>query len=223
MTIVAVDGTAEQRLHALGLKTDQITRALLRADAEAKHTTGLEPPTAEGTIRYFKTVRFLREELVPLGWGINDYKNFCRTVDPNHEFSIVTSSGDEVTGVEIPGRVPRTRYPKGELTATAVRQNAEQGLLDFGEEFAERTAEPTVEPAELENVWFLLQRVTPDFIYAELSLPVRIADGIITDWEERILLPRVSRHDPEPSTGTTTIEEPPAGDGDAYSVDVAMR
>lgn len=222
MTIVAVDGTAEHRLHTLGLTTDQFTRALLRADAEAKHTTGLEPPTAEGTIRYFKTVRFLREELVPLGWGINDYKNFCRTVEPNHEFSIVTSSGDEVTGVEIPGRVPRPKYPKGELTALAVRQNAEQGTFDLGEEFAEPTAEPAVEPAELENVWFLLQRVTPDYIYAELSLPVRIVDGMITDWEERILLPRTSRHDPEP-TGTTTIEESPASAGDAYSVDVAMR
>ena len=188
MTIVAVDGTAEHRVHALGLTTDQITRALLRADAEAKHTTGLEPPTAEGTVRYFKTVRFLREELVPLGWGVNDYKNFCRTVDPNHEFSIVTSSGDEVTGVELPGRVPRTKYPKGELTAMAVRQNAEQGTFDLGEDFVE----PNVEPAELENVWFLLQRVTSDYIYAELSLPVRIEDGTITDWEERILLPRVS-------------------------------
>lgn len=218
MTIVAVDGTAEHRLHALGLSTDQITRALLRADAEAKHTTGLEPPTAEGTIRYFKTVRFLREELVPLGWATNDYKNFCRTVDPNHEFSIVTSSGDEVTGVEIPGRAPRTKYPKGELTALAVRQNADQGALDLGEEFAE----PTVEPAELENVWFLLQRVTVDYIYSELSLPVRIEDGTITEWKERILLPRVDRQDPDP-TSISTIEEPPASDGDAYSVDVAMR
>lgn len=222
MTIVAVDGSAEHRLDALGLSTDHITRALLRADAEAKHTTGLEPPTAEGTTRYFKTVRFLREELVPLGWGTNDYKNFCRTVEPNHEFSIVTSSGDEVTGVEIPGRVPRTKYPKGELTALAVRQNAEQGLLDLGEEFAEQTAEPTVAPGELENVWFLLQRVTPDYIFAELSLPVRIEDGMIMDWEERILLPRISRHDPEP-TGTPTIEEHAVSDGDAYSVDVAMR
>lgn len=222
MTIVAVDATAEQRLHALGLTNAQLTRALLRADAEAKHTTGLEPPTAEGTIRYFKTVRFVREELVPRGWGINDYKNFCRTVDPNHGFSIVTSSGDEVTGVQIPGRVPRTKYPKGELTALAVRQNAEQGTLDLGEDFAEPSTEPAVEPAELENVWFLLQRVTPEYIYAELSLPVSIEDGTITDWEERILLPRIERQDPDP-TDTTTVEEPPASDGDAYSVDVAMR
>jgi hypothetical protein len=45
---------------------------------------------------------------------------------------------------------------------------------------------------------------------------------MITDWEERILLPHISRHDPEPADAAT-IEEPPAIDGDAYSVDVAMR
>lgn len=218
MANVAVEGAAEHRLHTLGLTTDQLIRALLRADAEAKHTTGLEPPTAEGTVRYLKTVRFLREELVHLGWDIDNSKNFCRTIHPSHGFSVVTSSGDEVTGVEIPGRVPCTKYPKGELTALAVQKNAGQGAFDLGEEFAE----PTIDPAELENIWFLLQRVTPEYIYAELSLPTRIEGGMITDWEERILLPRISREDPEP-TSSTTVEEPPAGDGDAYSVDVAMR
>ena len=215
MTLVAIDGTAEDRLQELGLTADLIVRALLRADAEAKLTTGLEPPTAEGTIRYLKTVRFLREELVPMEWDTDNYKNFCRTIHPSRGFSIVTSSGDEFTGVDIPGKVPCTKYPKGDLTALAVRQNAGQGVLDLGDEFDETAAEPT----ELENIWFLLQRATPEYIYAELSLPTSIKDGMITDWEERIILPRMSREDPEP---TTTIEEPPAEDG-RYSVDVAMR
>jgi hypothetical protein len=80
--------------------------------------------------------------------------------------------------------------------------------------------EPTVEPAELATIWFLLQRATPEYIYAELSLPTSIEDGMITAWQERIILPRTTREDPEP---TTTVEEPPAGDDDAYSVEVAMR
>jgi hypothetical protein len=83
MTLVAIDGTAENRLHDLGLTADLIIRALLRADAEAKLTTELEPPTAEGTIRYLKTVRFLREELVQMEWGCDNYKNFCRTIRPS--------------------------------------------------------------------------------------------------------------------------------------------
>jgi hypothetical protein len=218
MTLVAIDATAEHRLHDLGLATDLIARTLLRADAEAKHTTGLEPPTAEGTIRYLKTVRFLREELVPMGWHINNHKNFCRTIHPSHQFSIVTSSGDEFTGVDIPGKVPCTKYAKGDLTVLAVQQNVDQGVLDLGEEFAE----PTVEAAELENIWFLLQRATPEYIYVELSLPTRIDAGMITDWRERIILPPIAREDPEP-TATVTAEPPAAGDGDAYSVDIALR
>ena len=216
MTLVAIDATAENRLHELGLTADLITRALLRADAEARLTTGLEPPTAEGTIRYLKTVRFLREELLPMDWDIDNYKHFCRTIHPSREFSIVTSSGDEFTGVDVPGKVPCTKYPKGDLTALAVYQNAGQGVLDLGPEFDE----PNIEPAQPENIWFLLQCATPEYIYAELSIPTRIEDGMITDWEERIILPRISRQEPAP---TTTIEEPPAGGGDAYSVDVAMR
>lgn len=218
MTLVAIDETAENRLHDLGLTADLFIRALQRADAEAKHTTGLEPPTAAGTIRYLKTVRFLREELVPLGWDIDNHKNFCRTIHPSHHFSIVTSSGDEFTGEDVPGKVPCTKYPKGDLTALAVQQNADQGVLDLGEEFDE----PSIEPAELENIWFLLQRATPEYIYAELSLPTRIEDGMITDWDERIILPWIFREEPGPTTAT---EEPPAGDddNDAYSVDIAMR
>lgn len=46
---------------------------------------------------------------------------------------------------------------------------------------------------------------------------------MITDWQERIILPRISREDPDSTTWLTMLEEPPAGDGDAYSVDVAMR
>jgi hypothetical protein len=216
MTLVTIDATAENRLHQLGLTADLLVRVLLRADAEAKLTTGLEPPTAEGTTRYNKTVGLLREELLPLGWDYDNYKNFCRTIHPTRAFSIVTSSGDEFTGVDMAGTFPCTKYPKGDLTALAVQQNAEQGVLDLGVEFDE----PRIDPAELENIWFLLQRTTVEHIHAELSLPTRIEDGMIVQWKERIILPPISREDPTPAT---TVEEPPAGEGDGYSVEVAMR
>jgi hypothetical protein len=41
MTLVAIDGSAENRLHQLGLAADLLARALLRADAVAKLATGL--------------------------------------------------------------------------------------------------------------------------------------------------------------------------------------
>lgn len=216
MTVVAIDHIAEGRLRQLGLSVHLLERALLRADAEAKLTTGLEPPTAEGTTRYAKTVRYVREELVPLGWRFDNYRNFCRTIHPSGAFSIVTSSGDEFTGVDVPGMKPSTKYPKGDLTALAVLRNADQGVLDLGADYAVEA----VDPADLENIWFLLQRVSDEAISAELSLPTAIENGVIVDWEERIILPRISRQDPPP---TVTIEEPPSGDRDAYNVEVALR
>lgn len=213
MTAVAIEHDAEGRLHQLGLASDLITRALLRADAEAKLTTGLEPPTAEGTTRYAKTVRYLREELVPLGWGFDNSKHFCRTVHPSGAFSIVTSSGDVFTGVDVPGMKPSTKYPKGDLTSLAVMQNADQGVLDLGPEYE-------VPPVDLTATWFLLQRVTAETIYAELSLPTAITNGLIIDWAERILLPQISRQDALPAV---TVEEPPADGNDAYNVEVALR
>lgn len=215
MTVVAVDHVAQGRLQELGLTTDVLVRALLRADAEAKLTTGLEPPTAAGTTRYNKTVGFLREELLPFGWQFDNARNFCRTIHPSGAFSVVTSSGDEFTGVDLPGMKPTTKYPRGDLTALAVHQNADQGVLDLGADF-----DGTDEPGVLESIWFLLQRVTRDEIYAELSLPTAIEGGLIVDWEERIILPPTSRQDPAP---TITVEEPPTGDSDAYTVDVAAR
>ncbi|USQ76811.1 hypothetical protein [Ornithinimicrobium cryptoxanthini] len=216
MTIVAIDHVAEGRFQQLGLSADLLVRALLRADAEAKLTTGLEPPTAEGTTRYGKTVRYVREELIPLGWKSDNYRNFCRTIHPSGSFSIATSSGDEFTGVDVPGMKPSTKYPKGDLTALAVKQNANQGVLDLGDDYAVGA----VDLAVLANIWILLQRVTDETIYAELSLPTGIENGVIVDWEERILLPQISRQNPPPAVA---VEEPPSGDGDAYNVEVALR
>ena len=216
MTEVALDHLAESRLQQLGLSGDLLTRVLLRADAEAKMTSALEPPTAEGTTRYNKTVGVLREELLPLGWNLSNAKNFCRTIHPSGAFSIVVSSGDEFTGVALPGMKPSTKYRKGELTALAVARNADQGVLDLGLDFEVEAADA----GGLETFWFLLSWVTGDEIFAELSLPTAIEDGVIVDWQERLILPHICRRDPWP---TITVEEPPEEDGGPYSVDVAIR
>lgn len=116
MTVIAVQKNAIDRLGQLGLTADLLETVLLRGDAEAKLSTDFEPPNGEGMIRYIKTVRFLREALVPVGWEYDDSKNYCRTIHPSGTFAIVVSSGDECTGRDIPGRMPSTKYPKGEAT-----------------------------------------------------------------------------------------------------------
>jgi hypothetical protein len=171
----------------------------------------LDPPNMEGMSRYGKTVRFLREELLPDGWEYDNSRGYCRTIHPSGEFAIVVSSGDDNTGIWVPGRSPSTKYPKGDATVRAVEAN-DQLAFDLGEGFEPK--EPATVP---ERTWYLLYRVTTDEIFVELSFPTAIKGGIIADWDERIILPPVTRQE------SPTLEEPPGEEAGSYSVDVALR
>lgn len=212
MTIVAREGQAHDRLADFDLSYELIERALLRADAEAKLATDLEPPTAEGITRYNKTNGFLREDLVPAGWDYDNSQNFCRTIHPSRTFAIVASSGDDAAGVWIPGQSPSTKYKKGETTVRAVQANA-QPAFDLGVGFA--PDEPRSTP---EAVWYLLYRVADDQIFVELSFPSEIEGGRIVHWTERIILDPIDR-----TPNSTMNQEPDEGGDEGYTVDVEMR
>jgi hypothetical protein len=212
MTIVARERQAHDRLAELDLSYELIERALLRADAEANLATDLEPPTAKGITRYNKTNGYLREELVPGGWDYDNSQNFCRTVHPSRTFAIVASSGDDGTGVWIPGQSPSTKYKKGETTVRAVEANA-QPALDLGSGFA--ADEPRITP---HAAWYMLYRVAGDQIFVELSFPSEIQGGRIVKWRERIILDPIDRT-PSPAMN----QQPDKGDGEGYTVDVEMR
>ena len=92
--------------------------------------TALDPPIMEGLTRWGRTNRFLREELIPAGWGFDNPRNLPRTIHPSGEFAIVATTGDELTGLA--ELLPATKYAKGYATAQAVGIN-EQLALDFGD------------------------------------------------------------------------------------------
>jgi hypothetical protein len=182
---VVYDVEAADRLAELGLTVDLIERAIMRAAAEAATCTAFDPPIMAGFMRYGRTVRFLREELVPQGWDYDSPRNFCRTISPNREFAIVSTSGDEATGY--PEQTPTNKYPKGYATAQAVDTNGQLGF-DFDGLSVE---EPPLGDDQLAT-WFLLYQIDGDVIRAELSLPSAMDEGSISDWEERIILPAFS-------------------------------
>jgi hypothetical protein len=211
MTAVLVEQQAVDRLAQLGLSTQQISRVVLRADAEAKMCNDLDPPIMEGMSRYGKTVRSLREELLPMGWTYDNAGNYCRTTHPSGEFAIVASSGDANTGIWVPGQNPTTKYPKGQTTARAIEVN-DQIAFDLGEGFEA----DEIAPAAVKT-WYLLYRISDSDIFVELSFPTGIEGGIIATWDERIILPPVTRHEPP------SHEEGSADEDDHYAVDVARR
>lgn len=204
---VLTDREALDRLAGLGLTVELIERVLRHADAEAATCTAFDPPIMSGFMRYGRTVRFMREELVPNGWDIDNPRNFCRTIHPSRRFALVATSGDEATGN--PKAVPTTKYPKGYATVRAVETNG-QLALDLG-------IEDEHDGDEQLSTWFLLYYVTDDGFQAEISLPNGMIGGSITDWMERIILPVVPRDVP------ALPADLGPDDGDGYVVEVNRR
>lgn len=214
MTAVAIHQEASNRLASLGLEAQSLQRTVLRADAEARLISDLEPPNAEGVTRYNKTNRYIREELMPSGWFPDNTQGYCRTVHPGREWAIVASSGDSDTGLWMPNRSPSTKYRKGETTEKAVTQNFFQTSFDLGQAF--QLEAPIDDDGQV--VWYLLYNVTEDKIFVELSLPDRIEGGRITHWAERIIIDPIDRAS---SVSLPIGDSPDDGAGD-YTVDVAM-
>jgi hypothetical protein len=79
---VRAEGEAVDRLAELGLTVELIERVVRRADAEASICTALDPPIMEGLTRWGRTNRFLREELLPVGWRFDNPRNLPRTIHP---------------------------------------------------------------------------------------------------------------------------------------------
>lgn len=179
------DDSAADRLAELGLDPDIFEVALRGADAEARTHTELDPPNMPGMARYARTVRLLREQLVPQGWTYDNPRNLARTVSPDRRLAIIATLGDAATGIA--HVTPSTRYEKGLATVEAVSRNFVQLALpfDLGDE------DPVDVSADGITTWVLLYNVTDDEIRCELSLPDSMIDGYIDTWIERIILPAV--------------------------------
>jgi hypothetical protein len=188
---VLAEAQAVDRLAELGLSVEMVERVVRRADADASMCTPLDPPIMEGLTRWGRTNRYLREELVPAGWQYDNPRNLPRTIHPSGEFAVVATTGDDLTGLA--ELLPTTKYAKGCATEAAVAMNG-QLTLDFGDFDFGSGYDRAAEPVAL-RTWFMLFHADDEGFRVELSLPDGIADGRITSWAERIILPPFPRDD----------------------------
>jgi hypothetical protein len=135
--------------------------------------------------------RYLREELIPADWHFDNPRNLPRTIHPSGEFAIVATTGDELTGLA--DLLPATKYAKGYATVQAVEMN-EQLMLDFDDFDPGPDGGRAAGAGDL-LTWLMLFHFDEDGFRVELSLPDAIADGRITSWAERIILPVFPRDD----------------------------
>jgi hypothetical protein len=203
-------------LAALGLTIDQLMEARGRAQHDVDECTSLDPPGARGHIRHIRTVRYLREVLIPQGWTPDDSGNVGAVVSPDGSVSIVITSGDAATGQH--GQRPRTKYPKGEVTWRRVRQNIQLELFEDAP-IAPLEIDDSSEPANRQT-WVLLQYPAGQAVRAELSCPKGVDDsGRISEWSARILLPDLPL-----DTYETWVPGPDDDEGDdAVDIPVSPR
>ncbi|MEU8076082.1 hypothetical protein AB0B31_11585 [Catellatospora citrea] len=196
--VVHEGGARDPRLEKLGIPAKIITMAVEAGEAEARQCTDNDPVMARGFIRYFRTVRTLREGAAPLGWGKDNPRNLARTLSPDRKVAIVTALGDERTGD--PLAQPSTKYHKGPMMLQAVGDNVQLELFTLPEQ------DPQDEHATA--TWILLYHLGVDEIRYELSLPVATTGGRLSGWQERILFPAMPR-EPQAHLNLPPEEFPP--------------
>jgi hypothetical protein len=166
-------------LAGLGLTTEIIIEAIRRGEIARDSCTANDAPGAPGYYAWSVTVRALREILMPLKWTRNDDDCYSRVINPDQSTAIAVVTGDDGTGKRDAN--PKTKYPKGAATQTAVSCN--QGVL-FGEPTSVKDETP-----ETWVTWMLLKKRTGDSVFAELSLPSSMTkDGQVESWHTRIIL-----------------------------------
>ncbi len=191
-----------QRLGELGLSVEVIATALRRADSAADACSDLDPPILQGLLRWARTTRYLREQLIPSGWSFDNPQNLARTIHPSGEFAVVIATGDEQTGR--PGATAGPRHPRGHATEQAVTANS-QLTFDFGSllHVTRTGAAAGLNPL---RTWLLLFTRDQNTFHVELSMPETYDDGRITAWTERILLPPIALRSSETSTDRTGVD-----------------
>lgn len=200
------------QLAVLGLTVEQLDEARGRAQHDVDECTSLDPPGSRGQVRHMRTVRYLREVLIPHGWVPDDTGNVGAVVSPDGTIAIVVTTGD--TGTGLLSYTPKTKYPKGAVTQRRVRQNVQLNL------FEDLTEEPLHDDLDepSRTTWVLLQHPAGNAVRAELSCPSGVdVAGRISEWSRRIMLPELPL-----DTHETWIADDDEGD-DPVDVPVTPR
>lgn len=130
----------------LGLTTEIVHRGLFAAVTDAQLCTEADAPNAPGFILWTRVNRYLREELVPLGWTIHQKDLILRTVHPSGYFAItaISASGGVGNG---DARNVRAKNPKGAAVKRVVDRNGTAPFV-FGDPRVDRVDDVPIEEDE---------------------------------------------------------------------------
>jgi len=198
LTIHSIEDDAESVLNSMGLDSGVMEEICRRGLAQFLTATPHHASNAPGTLLYQELVRSTRDLLVARSWNLAE-EGLSLTFNDERKIAIVISSGDSHAGD--PAANPCFKYPKGPTTRAAVDGNAARvGLFDGHPAFSALLPPSPARrvPFDQFKTWCLLHCVDTgkSEMRAELSLPIRLGDGNLSDqWESRIILVPISFDD----------------------------
>jgi hypothetical protein len=196
-------------LGRVGITTELVMKARGRAQRDVDECTSLDPPGFRGSTRTARTIRYLREGLIPLGWTTDNTGNVAATVSPDGAIAIVVTSGNGDTGLE--SKTPKTKYPKGPVMHRRVRVNVQLSLFEPYLDEADEDA------TAARTTWLLLQYPDGNVVRAELSCPKSYDEtGRPNHWSDRLILPELP-------IDTQEWDDPDDGNDDGVDVPVTPR
>lgn len=171
----------DEALSPMGLRSSDFERAVQAGVAESRGYSLGAPKAASNAARWFRTVEVLHTSLMAKqgGWTRVDPENLPCFVRGDGRMALIVSSGDEATGD--PFESPTNKNRKGAAVSQKVEINGQRTLFD--------------DPSPLENLppiaqtWVFLYHEADGVVRLELSLPVAMSGGTISEWQERIIFP----------------------------------
>jgi hypothetical protein len=201
------------KLAEMGLSYEILREAIDYGQLHWSSCTRNDPPSVPGILAWGKTMRRLRELLIPHGWSALNESGLPLVVNPTGSIAIAVTAGDEGTGD--PSRAARTKYAKGPVTVSFIEQNGLQLSLFENEETAR-----VIKRRERDSdcmTWVLLLHRSNGEICCELSLPSSIDfDGRGSECVERIFL-EPAPFDPE---GNDFMLE---DSGEDFNIEISRR
>src|ERR1700722_12840558 len=111
-------------LARLGLAVSPLLDAVRAGYLERASCTENDPPNFPGFVQWGRTLRALRERLLPLGWRRCEEGQHSTALREDGRVAVAVLSASEDTGR--PDGAPTNRLRKGRSTVAAVRTNARQ-------------------------------------------------------------------------------------------------
>ncbi|TMC34760.1 MAG: hypothetical protein E6J28_13080 [Chloroflexi bacterium] len=131
-TAVSEPNEVEAALAAMGLHESTLRDAAEYGMRQALQCTNHDPKNLPGIIAWGKSIRFLRDRLVPEGWNPDGTSNYATVVKPDKSLAIAAASGDAFTGRLGTNIKPSTRSPKGPITLSRITANQQLHFEDMG-------------------------------------------------------------------------------------------